>query len=85
MKTAIAWITAMVLGTVWLIAAAHFDYERERVETEDANCHHAHQWAARQVCGENAAWQWLDDKTLQCYTHRGHRTGSPVVVAGGEK
>lgn len=46
---------------------------------------HSRDFAAQQVCGENAAWEWLDDQNLQCYTHRGHRTGGKVLVAGGAK
>jgi len=28
----------------------------------------------QRMCGENAGWKMLDDKSIQCFTHRGHKT-----------
>ena len=28
----------------------------------------------QKLCGENAAWKLLADGSVQCYTHRGHKT-----------
>tara|TARA_R110000868_G_scaffold25120_1_gene98146 strand:- start:494 stop:703 length:210 start_codon:yes stop_codon:yes gene_type:complete len=28
----------------------------------------------QKLCGENAGWKMLDDKSIQCFTHRGHKT-----------
>jgi len=28
----------------------------------------------QKMCGENAGWKMLDDKLIQCFTHRGHKT-----------
>jgi len=28
----------------------------------------------QRMCGENAGWKMLEDKSIQCFTHRGHKT-----------
>jgi len=37
--------------------------------------------AARAMCGENGAWQFIDSTTVQCSTHRGSKTKVARVAA----
>ena len=77
MKTIAIWIGCAALYLVWGGAAHHFDQEREAIEAQDALT--SRDWAARQVCGPNAAFEWRGDE-LNCFTHRGHRASRQVVA-----
>lgn len=46
----------------------------------EGNARHSHDWAARKICGENAGYRWVDDKTLQCLSKRGVKTGAVVAA-----
>ena len=64
-----------------MVYGSLMDADRELQEAQEVTAaQHSRDWAARQVCGENAAWVWNGDE-LQCYAHRGHRTGGRVLVA----
>lgn len=78
-------IFAISCGAVaaWLIAASHFDIERDlEIARENASAINSRDFAASQVCGHEAAWRWHGDE-LTCLMHSGKTTD--VVVVAGEK
>ena len=77
MKTLYTWTACAAFVLAWGAASAYFDREREEVEAQDALT--SRDWAARQVCGPNAAFEWRGDE-LNCFTHRGHRASRQVVA-----
>ena len=75
-----AGLVALVLGT-----SHYLDWPSEIEATQDAVAAYKtakteqerqarFEAAAQQLCGENAGWRLLADKTVQCFTHRGHKT-----------
>lgn len=50
----------------------------EAQEEEAAKASRA--YVEKRVCGPNAHAEWLDDKTIQCFTHRGRKTGTEVAA-----
>ena len=75
-----AGLVALVLGT-----SHYLDWPREIEAAQDAVAAYKaaktdqerqqrFEAAVQQLCGENAGWKMLDDKSIQCFTHRGHKT-----------
>ena len=58
------------------IALLAFGYEADK---EDKAAISSRDFAARQVCGQEAAFEWRGDE-LQCFTHRGHRASRQVIA-----
>jgi len=78
MKTTVyTWTAAVAFVLAWGAAASYFDQQREAVEAQNAMT--SRDWAARQVCGQNAAFEWRGDE-LSCFTHRGHKASRQVVA-----
>ena len=62
------WVAAGLIAVV-MSAAYLLDGPSEheaRVDTAEEKI--------QKMCGENAGWKMLDDKSIQCFTHRGHKT-----------
>lgn len=69
-----------------MIYGALADADRELQEAQEVTAaQHSRDFAARQVCGENAAWRWFSEFELQCFQHDGRKTGGRVLVAGGAR
>jgi len=64
----IACATLAYLGPTVLDRAATAQDEERRAAAEERFAK-----AARAICGENGAWT-REGNTLQCFTHRGHKT-----------
>lgn len=64
-----AWLCVAVFLFIWGAASHHFDLERARVESDNARIAKA----AQRACGHEAAWRWIDSKTVQCLMHNGRR------------
>ena len=62
------WVAAALIALV-MSAAYLLDGPSEhdaRVDTVEEKI--------QRLCGENAAWKLLADGSVQCFTHRGHKT-----------
>jgi len=62
------WVAAVLVALV-MSAAYLLDGPSEhdaRVDTVEEKI--------QRLCGENAAWKLLADGSVQCFTHRGHKT-----------
>ena len=65
-----------------MVLGALMDADRELQEAQEvAAARYSRDWAAMQVCGHEAAYQWANDTELQCFTHKGRKTGKTVTVA----
>ena len=59
-----AGLVALVMSTAYLLDGP--SEHEARVDTVEEKI--------QRMCGENAGWKMLDDKLIQCFTHRGHKT-----------
>ena len=59
-----AGLVALVMSTAYLLDGP--SEHEARVDTVEEKI--------QRMCGENAGWKMLDDKSIQCFTHRGHKT-----------
>lgn len=83
---AMNWLLAVAYVGL-LILIQHLDDDRFGLSLRSqmerdiaAEAQDSREWAARRVCGENAAWQWRGDD-LQCISKHGKKIGRPVSVA----
>ncbi len=78
------WSLALLLALV--LGAAHHldgpDYSADWAEAEaiqarqqEAAASARRDFAAQQVCGPNAAFEWVSDTSIQCFTKRGRKAG----------
>jgi len=78
-----AGVIALVLSVAWLLdvpseVQLRIDTIRTNLEAQEQDAKLAEQeahfaQAAQDICTKNGAWT-RDGNTLQCFTHRGHRT-----------
>jgi len=59
-----AGLVALVMSAAYLLDGP--SEHEARVDTTEEKI--------QRMCGENAGWKMLDDKSIQCFTHRGHKT-----------
>jgi len=59
-----AGLVALVMSAAYLLDGPS-EHEAQVDTTEEK---------IQRMCGENAGWKMLDDKSIQCFTHRGHKT-----------
>ncbi len=59
-----AGLVALVMSAAYLLDGP--SEHEARVDTAEEKI--------QRMCGENAGWKMLDDKSIQCFTHRGHKT-----------
>ena len=57
-------LVALVMSTAYLLDGPSED--EARIDTVEEKI--------QRLCGENAGWKMLADGSVQCYTHRGHKT-----------
>lgn len=50
------------------------DNSHEHAEALDLQRQQRIDFAASKVCGTNAGFEWIDETTIQCYTHKGRKT-----------
>jgi len=55
-----------------------FDTARD-IEDAQAQAQARYESAAKQICGDNAAWMQLEHGVIQCYTHRGAKTITATI------
>lgn len=75
-------VMAFILSSSHLLDDVRSEYT-ERVDTMQASIdaekaaqrQARFERAARSMCGQNGGWKLLDDGAVQCFTHRGHKTG----------
>jgi hypothetical protein len=78
------WSLALLLALV--LGAAHHldgpDYSADWAEAEaiearqqEAAASARRDFSAQQACGPNAAFEWVSDTSIQCFTKRGAKTG----------
>lgn len=60
------------------------EWAAAKAVAEEAEAMASRDWAARQVCGHEAAFVWVSDTHLQCQTKHGRKVGKPqaLTVAG---
>lgn len=46
---------------------------------EQAQAQARYESAAKQICGDNAAWMQIEHGVIQCYTHRGAKTITATI------
>lgn len=90
-SSANCWLGALVI-TVGLAMVQQLDitldgpseWAAAKAVAEEAQALASRDWAARQVCGHEAAFVWVSDTHLQCQTKHGRKVGKPqaVTVAG---
>ena len=78
------WSLALLLALV-LGAAHHLDGPDYSADWAEAQAIEARQqeaaasarrdFAAQQACGPNAAFEWVSDTSIQCFTKRGAKAG----------
>jgi len=57
-------LVALVMSTAYLLdGPSEHDARVDTVEEK-----------IQRMCGENAGWKMLADGSVQCFTHRGHKT-----------
>ena len=59
-----AGLVALIMSAAYLLDGP--SEHKARVDTVEEKI--------QRMCGENAGWKMLDDKSIQCFTHRGHKT-----------
>ena len=69
------WIAAFVFVAAWMWLCAVMDEKRMMGDER-----HNRDWVAQQVCGQNSSAEWIDDKTIQCFTKKGRKTGKQVAI-----
>ncbi len=83
------WSLALLMALV--LGAAHHldgpDYSADWAEAEaiearqqEAAASARRDFAAQQACGPNAAFEWVSDTSIQCFTKRGRKAGKVVQL-----
>jgi hypothetical protein len=57
-------LVALVMSTAYLLDGP--SEHEARIDTVEEKI--------QRMCGENAGWKMLADGSVQCFTHRGHKT-----------
>lgn len=62
-------------------SAEHAQADELQVALSDAEKQRRKDVAAQYACGPQAAYEWISESTVQCFTKRGSKAGTTEVAA----
>ncbi len=75
-------VLALIVITAWMYIASVFDAElaADQPVNQQEAAQARRDFAAQEICGPNSAFEWVSDKTLQCFSKHGRRAGKQVQL-----